>query len=112
MVICRLKHVPIRVLRFIFVSVPTWEALGLVLVDVPIDLLNKAFLTVFTSEVFNREMKSDVIFHVATLVLFSIAYFAGKNLFRAASASINDIYPFEESIYVNLAFLLQALKEF
>ena len=57
-------------------------------------------------------MKSDVIFHVATLVLLSIAYFAGKNLFRAASASINDIYPFEESIYVNLAFLLQALKEF
>ena len=56
-------------------------------------------------------MKSDVIFHVAALVLLSIAYFAGENLFKATSASINDIHPFEESIYVDLAFLLQALKE-
>ena len=56
-------------------------------------------------------MKPDVIFHVAALVLLSIAYFAGKNLFRAASARINDIHPFEESIYVDLAFILKALKE-
>ena len=56
-------------------------------------------------------MKSYVIFHVAALVLLSIAYFASKNLFKATSASINDIHPFEESIYVDLAFLLQALKE-
>ena len=56
-------------------------------------------------------MKSDVIFHVATLVLLSIAYFASKNLFKATSASINDIHPFKESIYFDLAFILQPLKE-
>ena len=78
---------------------------------VAIDLLDEAFLAVLTSEVLYRKMKSDVIFHVAALVLLSIAYFTDEYLSCAAGANLEDICPFVQGIYVDLAFLLEVLEE-
>ena len=80
--------------------------------DVPIHLLNETFLAVPTPELLNREVKPYVILHVAALVLLSIAYFTDEYLSCAASAHIEDICPFVQRIYVDLAFLLEVLEEF
>ena len=65
---------------------------------VTIDLLDEAFLTEFTSEVLNRKVESDVIFHVTALVLLSLAYFTDEYLSCAAGAHIEDICPFVQGI--------------
>ena len=61
---------------------------------VAIDLLDEAFLAEFTSEVFDWEVESDVIFHVAALVLLPITYFTDEYLSWAAGAHLEDIRPF------------------
>ena len=78
---------------------------------VPIDLLDEAFLTVFTPVVFDRKVKPHVILHVATLVLLSIAYSTDKNRLWAASANVSDIDLLVKGIYVNVSLILQVVKE-
>ena len=92
------------------VSVFTWKAISLILVNVTIDFLYVTFLTEYTFELFDREMELYMVLHVAALVLLSIAYLTDENLFWLASAHFDDIHPLVQGFYVDFINILKVLK--